>query len=81
MPSIKLEKQLRNHYIQYMRKDPTMSKTHRAVWRAELTTPTAGLLGIIECNDLPTLRRQIVKEWIPTLDDGDIIQIFERYEN
>ena len=53
----------------------------RRFFRAELTTATAGLLGIIEANDLATVRRMIVKEWIPTLDDGDIIQVFERYDD
>jgi hypothetical protein len=58
-----------------------MTSTQHPVYRAEMSTAPAGVIAIIECDDMKTLRKQIVAEFIPLLDDGDSIQIFEYYRN
>lgn len=51
------------------------------VFRAELSTPVGGVVGIIETTTIEELRKAIVREWIPMLQDGDIIQVFETYRD
>jgi hypothetical protein len=53
----------------------------RRVFRAELETAPAGVIGIIEADDIVTLRKQVAKEFVPLLEDGDRIKIFETYED
>ena len=54
------------------------------VFRAELSTAVGGIVGILETsgpNGLVMLRKQIAREWVPILEDGDSIRIFETYED
>lgn len=47
------------------------------VFRAELSTAVAGVVAIIEMLDIFSLRKEIAREWLPILEDGDIIRIVE----
>ena len=53
----------------------------RHVFRAELSTAPAGLIATIDADSIEALRKAIAKEWLPTLEDGDCIRIFETYED
>lgn len=47
------------------------------VFRAELSTAVGGVVAVIEMIDIESLRKEIAREWIPILEDGDNIRIFE----
>lgn len=47
------------------------------VFRAELSTAVAGVVAIIEMIDIKSLRKEIAREWLPILEDGDCVRIFE----
>ena len=51
------------------------------VFRAELSTAVAGVVGVIEALDIESLRKEIAREWLPILQDGDSIRIFEEYRD
>ena len=53
----------------------------RHVFRAELSTAPAGVIATIEAESIGDLRKAIYEEWLPTLEDGDCIRIFETYED
>jgi hypothetical protein len=49
------------------------------VFRAELSTAPCGVIEVIETTTIGALRKEIARVWLPILEDGDIIQIFETY--
>jgi len=53
----------------------------RRVFRAELSTAPAGIVAILETETIEDLRKLIAKEWLPMLEDGDCVRIFETYED
>jgi hypothetical protein len=50
-------------------------------FRAELSTPVGGVVGLLEALTIEDLRKLIAKEWLPMLEDGDCVRIFETYED
>ena len=49
------------------------------MFRAELSTAVGGVVGVIEADTIESLRKAIGVEWLPLLQDGDSVRIFEHY--
>lgn len=49
------------------------------VFRAEFSTAPCGVIETIETTTIEQLRKEIARAWLPMLEDGDKIQIFETY--
>ena len=52
---------------------------NKPIFRAELSTAVGGIVGIIEVIDIESLRKEIAREWLPILEDGDCVRIFEEH--
>jgi hypothetical protein len=54
---------------------------NKPIFRAELSTAVAGVVAIIEMLDIKSLRKEIAREWLPILEDGDCVRIFEEHRS
>ncbi len=53
----------------------------RCYYLAELITAVGGVVATLNAPDLATLRKMVAVEFVPYLEDGDLVKITENYED